>query len=87
MYAYPRKAEKPKSTTTLKRRYAALKGWIKRKKIDLLNGPRSDADFVEYQGRYMRTRAWYVSPSGRDDAELVRKFLEVKAKLDNLGAL
>jgi hypothetical protein len=70
-----------------KRSYAALAGWIKRKNIEILDNAEPGACFVEYQGRFMMTRAWYRSPKGREDADLVRRYMETKALLEKLGEI
>jgi hypothetical protein len=72
---------------SLKRSYASLSGWIKRKNIEILDNAEPGASFVSYQGRFMETRAWYRSPSGQDDADLVRRYMEAKTTLEKLGEL
>jgi hypothetical protein len=83
---------KPFEATTddvrsLKRSYAALSGWIKRKNIEILDNAEPGAFFVSYQGRFMETRAWFRSPNGQDDADLVRRYMEAKTTLEKLGEL
>jgi hypothetical protein len=73
--------------SSLKRSYAALSGWIKRKKIQILENAKPGAYFVSYQGRFMETKAWYFSPKGSDDADLVRRYMETKATLEKLGEI
>ena len=72
---------------SLKRSYAALSGWIKRKDIQILDNAQPGAYFVSYQGRFMETMAWYFSPKGREDADLVRRYMETKATLKKLGEI
>ncbi|MFX1492054.1 MAG: hypothetical protein ACFFBU_07320 [Promethearchaeota archaeon] len=72
---------------SLKRSYAALTGWIKRKNIQILENARPGAYFVPYQGRFMETKAWYYSPKGREDADLVRRYMKTKATLEKLGEI
>ncbi len=71
---------------TQKRRLASLKGWMTRRQVTILTAPQSDSHSVEYKGQYWRSTAWYVSPGGRDDAELVKNYMETKKKLDELRA-
>ena len=73
--------------SSLKRSYAALSGWIKRKNIQILDNAEPGAYFVSYQGRFMVTKAWYFSPTGREDAGLVRRYMETKALLEKLGEI
>ncbi len=68
-----------------KRRLASLKGWMKRRQVTILTAPQPDSHSVEYKGQYWRSTAWYVSPGGRDDVELVKNYLEAKTKLDELS--
>jgi hypothetical protein len=70
---------------TKKRRLASLKGWIKRRHVTILTTPQPDSHSVEYKGRYWRSTAWYVSPGGRDDAELVKNYMETKTKLQEFS--
>jgi hypothetical protein len=35
----------------------------------------------------METKAWYVSPKGREDADLVRRYMEAKTTLEKLGEI
>lgn len=75
-------------TTTIqtqKRRVASLKGWMKRRQVTILTAPQPDSHSVEYKGKYWRSTIWYVSPGGRDDADLVKNYMEAKTKLDELG--
>jgi hypothetical protein len=72
---------------SLKRSYASLSGWIKRKDIQILDNAEPGAYFVPYQGRFMQTKAWYRSPNGRADADLVRRYMETKALLEKLGEI
>ena len=74
-------------TKSLKRSYASLSGWIKRKNIRILDNAQPGAFFVVYHGRHMQTKAWFISPGGRADAELVRKYMEAKATLEKLSEL
>jgi hypothetical protein len=74
-------------TQSLKRSYASLSGWIKRKNIQILDNAQPGAFFVVYQGRFMQTKAWFTSPGGRADADLVRRFMETKALLEKLNEL
>jgi hypothetical protein len=69
----------------LKRSYAALKGWIKRKHIQILEQHQFGAHSVEYQDRLMLRRLWFKSPGGIDDRDLVRRYLETRARLKVLG--
>jgi hypothetical protein len=83
---------KPFETVTedvqsLKRSYASLSGWIKRKNIQILDNAKPGAYFVTYQGRFMETKAWYFSPKGREDADLVRRYMEAKTKLGTIGEI
>ncbi|MFX1476077.1 MAG: hypothetical protein ACFFCO_11460 [Promethearchaeota archaeon] len=71
----------------LKRSYAALKGWIKRKHIHVLDQHQFGAHPVEYQDRLMLRRVWFKSPGGIDDMDLVRRYLETKARLKVLGEI
>ncbi len=68
-----------------KRRLASLKGWMKRRQVTILTAPQPDSHSVEYKGQYWRSTAWYVSPGGRDDVELVKNYLEAKTKFDELS--
>jgi hypothetical protein len=72
---------------SLKRSYASLSGWIKRKNIKILDNAEPGAFFVSYRGRFMETRAWFRSPGGQDDADLVRRYMEAKTNLEKLGEL
>jgi hypothetical protein len=74
-----------RSARALKRRLAALKGWITRKGIQILVHPKPGAFYVEYQDEYKRTIAWYQSPNGRADADTIRQYLETRAQLRVLG--
>ncbi|MFX1538038.1 MAG: hypothetical protein ACFFDI_27910 [Promethearchaeota archaeon] len=76
-----------KDVQSLKRSHASLSGWIKRKNIKILDNAKPGAYFVTYQGRFMETKAWYFSPKGREDADLVRRYMEAKTKLETLGEL
>ncbi|MFX0168270.1 MAG: hypothetical protein ACFE89_02835 [Candidatus Hodarchaeota archaeon] len=73
--------------SSLKRSYAALSGWIKRKNIQILDNAQPGAYFVSYRGRFMETKAWYFSPKGREDSDLVRRYMETKALLKKLGEI
>jgi hypothetical protein len=72
---------------SLKRSYASLSGWIKRKNIQILDNATPGAYFVAYQGRFMETKAWFYSPKGKEDADLVRRYMEAKATLEKLGEI
>jgi hypothetical protein len=72
---------------SLKRSYASLSGWIKRKNIKILDNARPGAFFVSYQGRFMETKAWFYSPNGKKDADLVRRYMEAKSTLEKLGEI
>ncbi len=72
---------------SLKRSHASLSGWIKRKNIRIFDNPQPGAYFVVYQGRFMQTKAWYTSPGGRADADLVRRYMETKTTLEKLNEL
>jgi hypothetical protein len=76
-----------KDETSLKRSYSSLSGWIKRKNIHIIQNPQPDANFVSYQGRLVKKAAWYKSPGGPEDRELVRRYLETKAMLEKLGEI
>jgi hypothetical protein len=71
---------------TQKRRFASLKGWMTRRQVTILSAHQPGSHSVEYKGHYWRSTAWYVSPGGRDDAELVKNYMETKTKLDELRA-
>jgi len=75
------------NVSSLKRSYAALSGWIKRKEIQIFDNAQPGAYFVSYQGRFMETKAWYFSPKGSDDADLVRRYMDTKATLEKLGEI
>ena len=77
-------SEKSKNQS-LKRSLASLKGWLKRRHVTILTTPRPGSNSVEYEGRYFTSTAWYVSPGGMDDAELVQKYMEKKTKLEELS--
>jgi hypothetical protein len=70
--------------TSLKRSYSSLSGWIRRKNIHIFQRPQPDANFVSYQGRLVKKAAWYKSPGGHEDRDLVRRYLETKATLEKL---
>jgi hypothetical protein len=72
---------------TQKRRLASLKGWMTRRQVTILTAPKPGSHSVEYKGRYWRSTAWYVSPGGRNDAELVKNYMETKTKLDELKVM
>jgi hypothetical protein len=72
---------------SLKRSYASLKGWMKRKQITILYQHEFGAHSVEYQDRLMLRRVWFKSPGGTEDADLVRRYLETKARLKVLGEI
>jgi len=72
---------------SLKRSFASLSGWIKRKNIRILDNAQHGAFFVVYQGRFMQTKAWFTSPAGKADADLVRRYMETKATLEKLNEL
>jgi hypothetical protein len=72
---------------THKRRLTSLKGWMTRRQVTILTAPQPDSHSVEYKGRYWRSTVWYVSPGGRDDAELVKNYMETKTKLDELRVM
>jgi hypothetical protein len=71
----------------LKRSYAALKGWIKRKHIHIIDQHQFGAHSVEFQDRFMLRKAWFTSPGGIEDTDLVRRYLETKARLKVLGEI